>query len=283
MTFISKGLGIVSSQLKIIMVINMFDQNAMNKSIQELTIAILKEGDVKRAETVLATLKQHTYEMVKEHANEEVLNDSGAFKKVEAQTLSKVLNRKFEPYNGKTYLHHTCAHRNLELSELLLDFGADPNIPDQEGNTPLDNVVLMYEKFLKTPFNPSNEVEKKAVDNLKARNHLEQYLDFHPKKTYEDFAPVIGLLIKNGADLEVSNLGQGNALGYMHAITEEVTGKKCELDISPQTFIQKHEGALKNEKPENTLQEKPLGSGTKFQDKIRESRQKGEKGCCITM
>eukprot|EP00392_Amoebophrya_sp_AT5.2_P002888 g2893.t1 len=43
--------------------------------------------------------------------------------------------RSFDPM--WTVLHEAVAHRNLELTKLLLEHGADPNARDQEGKTPL--------------------------------------------------------------------------------------------------------------------------------------------------
>ena len=51
------------------------------------------------------------------------------------------INKKFS--SNKTFLHRACVQGHYQLTELLLDKGADIEAKDKEGNTPL--MYVSYE------------------------------------------------------------------------------------------------------------------------------------------
>ncbi|EKX34971.1 hypothetical protein GUITHDRAFT_42184, partial [Guillardia theta CCMP2712] len=44
-------------------------------------------------------------------------------------------------YDGRTVLHIACAEGNYRMVEVLLNHGADKNIKDRWGNTPLQEAI----------------------------------------------------------------------------------------------------------------------------------------------
>lgn len=61
---------------------------------------------------------------------EDVLND-----------LRKVLNPNFQDSQGTSYLHMACQVHSVEAISILLDLGADANISDKRGFSPILNAL----------------------------------------------------------------------------------------------------------------------------------------------
>ena len=53
------------------------------------------------------------------------------------QRIKTVENPNFQDNNGTSYLHRACQRHYLEAIKLLLNMGADPNINDKKGVSPI--------------------------------------------------------------------------------------------------------------------------------------------------
>lgn len=81
---------------------------------------------------------------------EDVLND-----------LRKVLNPNFQDSQGTSYLHMACQVHSVEAISILLDLGADVNISDKRGFSPIlsalgsinDNNNIIFEMMLQHGLN----------------------------------------------------------------------------------------------------------------------------------
>ena len=57
------------------------------------------------------------------------------------EDLKKVENVIFQDEQGNSYLHIACTNHYLEAIETLLEIGADPNITNKKGFSPIMNVI----------------------------------------------------------------------------------------------------------------------------------------------
>ena len=57
------------------------------------------------------------------------------------QTLRNVKNPNFQDDKGISYLHRACQIHYVEAIKILLELGADPNINDMQGNSPILEAV----------------------------------------------------------------------------------------------------------------------------------------------
>ncbi len=55
--------------------------------------------------------------------------------------LKKVSNPNFQDLQGTSYLHMACQVHSVEAISILLDLGADPNVNDRRGFSPLMNAL----------------------------------------------------------------------------------------------------------------------------------------------
>ena len=53
------------------------------------------------------------------------------------QTLRNVKNPNFQDDKGISYLHRACQAHNVEAIKILLELGANPNINDLQGDSPI--------------------------------------------------------------------------------------------------------------------------------------------------
>ncbi len=103
--------------------------------------------------------------------------------------------------NGSIKPLHIAAYRgNTEIAQMLLDAGANPNSPDKNGNTPLHMAIVRnHPKIAKMLLN------KKADINIKNK------LNYKPSDLVWD-EEILQILLEKGADPEVLNSLEGNAL-----------------------------------------------------------------------
>lgn len=53
------------------------------------------------------------------------------------QKLRNIQNPNFQDDKGISYLHRACQAHNVEAIKILLELGANPNINDMQGNSPI--------------------------------------------------------------------------------------------------------------------------------------------------
>lgn len=71
------------------------------------------------------------------------LNDGGGADQVSAYLAAGgEINAAVMPFIENTFLHHAAVYRRLDLIELLVSQGADPNACDALGMTPMHTAVL---------------------------------------------------------------------------------------------------------------------------------------------
>ena len=57
------------------------------------------------------------------------------------QLMKNIQNPNFQDKDGKSYLHMACQSHSLEAIKILLDLGADPNISDKRGFSPITSAL----------------------------------------------------------------------------------------------------------------------------------------------
>lgn len=55
--------------------------------------------------------------------------------------MKNIDNPNFQDYQGISYLHMACQAHSLEAIKILLDLGANPNINDKEGFSPITSAL----------------------------------------------------------------------------------------------------------------------------------------------
>ena len=55
--------------------------------------------------------------------------------------MKYIENPNFQDYQGKSYLHCACQAHSLEAIKILLDLGANPNINDKKGFSPITSAL----------------------------------------------------------------------------------------------------------------------------------------------
>ena len=55
--------------------------------------------------------------------------------------MRKITNPNFQDKNGVSYLHMACQSHSVEAIKILLDLGADPNLNDKYGASPITSAL----------------------------------------------------------------------------------------------------------------------------------------------
>lgn len=59
------------------------------------------------------------------------------------QMLRNIKNPNFQDDNGFSYLHRACQTHYVDAIKILLELGADPNINDMRGSSPISEAIGM--------------------------------------------------------------------------------------------------------------------------------------------
>lgn len=66
--------------------------------------------------------------------------------------MKKITNPNFQDKNGISYLHMACQAHSIEAVSILLDLGANPNINDKKGYSPIMSAIGTIDKNNKIIF-----------------------------------------------------------------------------------------------------------------------------------
>lgn len=171
--------------------------------------------------------------------------------------LSNLLNDLKYINNEMALLHHTSYYDKKEISAILLENGADPNVRDQNGDTPAHHVVKSFEKITIKALNsaPLNSVSPgRVIENM--------------LKTY---SPMIGLIVTHGANLDLENSSGMSARENLRDVINKFTQDLSQIKLD--------DGSFKAEYKASLTESKKNYSSKNFQQKA----EKESKGCCIMM
>lgn len=104
--------------------------------------------------------------------------------------------------DGETVLHDACTNISYDIVELLLDYGADPNLPDYDGDT-----ALMY----RTSLNIKRLLLYYDADPNIQNNNGETALMI---AVTDNYIRLVELLLDNGANPNIKNNNDETAITY---------------------------------------------------------------------
>ncbi|AIF81617.1 hypothetical protein I862_05315 [endosymbiont of Acanthamoeba sp. UWC8] len=170
--------------------------------------------------------------------------------------LSSVLNSLNYINNEMALLHHTSYYDKKEISKILLENGANPNVLDQNGDTPAHHVI--------------NSI-KAAIKHEIGAGMLEKYRENIAKDYLKLYSPILGLLVSYGADLNLPNDQGITASEDLREVINKFTKDSSHIKLD--------DGSFKAAYKDSLIEPKQNYSTKNFQQKA----EKENKGCCIMM
>lgn len=236
--------------------------------INDLTKSIIIEQSTEEVKKALSKLRTEIGEKIDARQLDQFkdpIERELAIKKV----IAARINKPCDPDTGETYLHLMCFLNKIEICKILLLNGADPNIQDKDGNTPLHHIAKRYEQCVYNIYNPTEEDKRTILSKVySSPENIKKFRDLGPNGEFNDRLPIIGLLLKCSADAQLENNQGKTAYTIIDESTLNITDKKYNFNYSPNYFINAYENSLKPQR---------VGE---FQQKLnRENNNK----CCIMM
>jgi len=172
---------------------------------------------------------------------------------------------------GKTAFWFAVANENLEMVKLLYSHGSKINLPDKTGASVLTTTVL-HKKYDVLDFLVSNGADINKADNKgytplmeaiawKNKNqavvvkYLEKFLTFKPRlnhvagdysalheATHYGFVEAIGLLLDNGANINLLSPASGRTALYVAAMSKNIAAAKYLISRGAKIEIQDKAG-----------------------------------------
>lgn len=139
------------------------------------------------------------------------------FKIIDKFSLEDILQIKTN--NDETCLHIACVHNKPEYIRPLINLGANPNVFDSKGNTPLHVAVeLAFPMCISRIIDKSNYTKKSRPLNIDLANH-QGMTPLHLAVRKNSLSAVQHLLETN-ASTKISETKNGN--NVLHMAVEEV-------------------------------------------------------------
>lgn len=220
--------------------------------------AILMKRDPKAVEDNLQITKNTIIEMLKNNETIKGVAPDDRIEELSQTLLSKILNEPYAKQEGKCYIHFTSGYHIDEISKILLDNGADVNLSDNKGNTPLHYIAQAYEEPLIAAMKAINPKTGEETYKI-ARGMVVQLL------------PTINLLTQYGADFSIRNNENKTPLDIISDSMIRVASIKPTFDFKPQLYIKSYENLLSS-----TSKEK-----NSHIEQLTKSRQKENKSCIM--
>ncbi|PKN19712.1 MAG: hypothetical protein CVU71_04890 [Deltaproteobacteria bacterium HGW-Deltaproteobacteria-6] len=172
---------------------------------------------------------------------------------------------------GKTAFWFAVANENLEMVKLLYSHGSKINLPDKTGASVLTTTVL-HKRHDVLDFLVKNGADINKADNngttpliaaigwknkdqAVVLKYLEKFLTFKPKVNYAggdysalhnathyDFVEAIGLLLDNGANINLLSPASGRTALYVAAMSKKIDAAKYLMSRGAKTEIQDKAG-----------------------------------------
>ncbi|MDO4494474.1 MAG: ankyrin repeat domain-containing protein [Clostridiaceae bacterium] len=101
------------------------------------------------------------------------------------KTLDSISNINKQDKNGMTYLMHAIQGENFDIAQKLLEKGADPNIPDNRGLTPLSYLIYFDEDFFQMLIDYGANIDLQVNDRFTIRDYLQRFHSEEYKKFLE--------------------------------------------------------------------------------------------------
>lgn len=142
------------------------------------------------------------------------------FKIIDKFSLEEVLQIKTN--NEETCMHIACVHNKPEYIRPLINLGANPNIFDSKGNTPLHVAVeLSFPMCISRIIDKTNYTKKSRALNIDLANH-QGMTPLHLAVRKNNLIAVKHLL-EASASTKISETKNGN--NVLHIAVEEVSLK----------------------------------------------------------
>lgn len=118
---------------------------------------------------------------------------AGAYFNVSIPLINSLFNHKANPNlqndEGTTVLHKAVISANMALVKLLLTLQADPNVPDNKGNSPIFDARNTAIFKLCLDYNADIDLQNKAGDSVRALLENATLSDYnsHLRKVLDDY------------------------------------------------------------------------------------------------
>jgi len=173
--------------------------------------------------------------------------DQYFMKKVKFEDLKKYIennNINKQNANGSTPLILACSENSFDLAQFLIKQGANVNLPDKEGNSPLHNTILQTKNVKLV----SILIKKGA--NVDSKN----YLGLTPLMcaAYKNHNEIITMLLKSGANRSLKSKDHKTALEYANdKETKKLIINTCPVPSTAVVILKSAEYKLASEDNQN--------------------------------
>jgi len=170
---------------------------------------------------------------------------NNAFKELNSLITSNKVNVNQRHRLGWTALHVALINKNFKCVKLLLDNGADPNLPDE-----FVNVNATARQLGLNPLQVLVAREEEFSDRLNSRATFKGFTPLH-YAVLTDSLELVGLLLEAGADPLVENEMGHRACEY----SENEAIRKC-LEEGERKAVERREARLREERRKFPLEDR---------------------------